>query len=54
MEYRLGETQTFSGWMRYTLSVLDDKLKIKQKRIDLINSDAAHRSIQLLFDLSYL
>tara|TARA_B100001540_G_scaffold65950_1_gene59298 strand:+ start:415 stop:894 length:480 start_codon:yes stop_codon:yes gene_type:complete len=47
VEYRLGETQTFSGWMRHTLSVHDDKLKIKQKRIDLINSDAAHRSIQL-------
>ena len=47
VEYRKEEIQNFNGWMRHTLVVESGTLKIKQKRVDLINCDAAHRNIQL-------
>ncbi|MEE2745540.1 MAG: aromatic-ring-hydroxylating dioxygenase subunit beta [Pseudomonadota bacterium] len=47
VEYRRDETQNFAGWMHHTLAVDNNKLGIKQKRIDLLNCDAAHRNIQL-------
>ena len=47
VEYRREETQYFDGWMRHALEIKEGELKIKQKRVDLINCDAAHHNIQL-------
>ena len=47
VEVRYDEKETFDGWMNHSLVVLDDALKIKLKRVDLVNCDAPHRNIRL-------
>ena len=46
-ETRLDEQDLYAAWVTHTLTVSDGKLKIKLKRVDLVNCDAALRSIQL-------
>jgi 3-phenylpropionate/cinnamic acid dioxygenase small subunit len=47
VETRLDEQTLFAGWAKHQLVQLDGCLRIKMKRIDLVNSDAAFGSIQL-------
>jgi 3-phenylpropionate/cinnamic acid dioxygenase small subunit len=47
VETRLDERDLYAAWATHTLTVIDGKLKIKLKRLDLVNCDAAFRSIQL-------
>jgi len=47
VETRLDEQTLFAGWATYQLKAGDGNLRIKQKRVDLVNCDAAHRNIQL-------
>jgi len=47
VETRLDEQTLFAGWSTYQLQDEGGHLRIKQKRVDLVNCDAAHRNIQL-------
>ena len=47
VETRLDEQDLYAAWATHTLTVIDGRLKIKLKRVDLVNCDAAFRSIQL-------
>ena len=47
VETRLDEQDLYAAWATHTLTMVDGKLKIKLKRVDLVNCDAALRSIQL-------
>jgi 3-phenylpropionate/cinnamic acid dioxygenase small subunit len=47
VESRLDEQDLYAAWATHTLTVINDALKIKLKRVDLVNCDAALRSIQL-------
>ena len=47
VETRLDEQDLYAAWATHTLAMVDGKLKIKLKRVDLVNCDAALRSIQL-------
>jgi 3-phenylpropionate/cinnamic acid dioxygenase small subunit len=47
VETRLEEQDLYAAWATHTLTTVDGKLKIKLKRVDLVNCDAALRSIQL-------
>ena len=47
VEVRYDEKETFDGWMKHQLVAQDDALKIKLKRVDLVNCDAPHRNIRL-------
>ena len=47
VETRLDEQDLYAAWVTHTLTVIDGRLKIKLKRVDLVNCDAAFRSIQL-------
>ena len=47
VETRLDEQALYAAWVTHHLSVEDGKLKIKLKRVDLINCDAAFGNIQL-------
>ena len=47
VETRLDEQQLYAGWARHTLVVEDGRLKIRMKRVDLVNCDAAFGNIQL-------
>ncbi len=47
VETRNDEQQLYAAWARHTLTVMDGKLRIKLKRIDLVNCDAAFGNIQL-------
>jgi 3-phenylpropionate/cinnamic acid dioxygenase small subunit len=47
VETRLDEQTLYAGWARHSLVLLNNQLKIKLKRVDLVNSDAALGSIQL-------
>jgi 3-phenylpropionate/cinnamic acid dioxygenase small subunit len=47
VETRLDEQTLYAAWVTHHLSVEDSKLKIKLKRVDLINCDAAFGNIQL-------
>lgn len=47
VETRLDEQQLFAGWAKHTLTVEEGKLKIRLKRVDLVNCDAAFGNIQL-------
>ncbi|MCA0422948.1 MAG: aromatic-ring-hydroxylating dioxygenase subunit beta [Proteobacteria bacterium] len=47
VETRLDDQYLFAGWARHTLVRLDGRLKIKLKRVDLVNCDSAFGSIQL-------
>ncbi len=46
-EAREDEQNLYAGWATLQLQALDGALRIKQKRVDLLNCDAAHRNIQL-------
>ena len=46
-ETRGDESQRYAATAWHTLAVVDKKLKIKLKRVDILNSDAALPSIQL-------
>ena len=47
VETRLDEQTLYAAWATHHLSVENGKLKIKLKRVDLINCDAAFGNIQL-------
>ena len=47
IETRLDEQTLFAVWATHHLSVENGKLRIKLKRVDLINCDAAFGNIQL-------
>lgn len=47
VETRLDQQAFHAGWASYELVVQDQALRIRQKRIDLVNRDSAFRSIQL-------
>jgi 3-phenylpropionate/cinnamic acid dioxygenase small subunit len=47
VETRLDEQNLFAGWARHHLVLQGDRLRIKVKRVDLVNSDAAFGNIQL-------
>ena len=47
VETRLDEQDLYAAWATHTLAMIGGKLKIKLKRVDLVNCDAALRSIQL-------
>jgi 3-phenylpropionate/cinnamic acid dioxygenase small subunit len=47
IETRLDEQTLYAAWATHHLSVENGKLKIKLKRVDLINCDAAFGNIQL-------
>ena len=46
-ETRLEEREFYAGWARHSLVVEQNQLKIKLKRVDLVNCDAAFGNIQL-------
>ena len=46
-ETRFDEQVILAGWARHSLSVVDGELKIRKKRVDIVNCDAPHRNIQL-------
>lgn len=47
VETRLDEQQLFAGWARHTLAVQEGALRIRLKRVDLVNCDSAFGNIQL-------
>ncbi len=47
LETRMDEQVLFAGWSRHTLVLRDGGLKIKLKRVDLVNCDSAFGNIQL-------
>lgn len=47
IETRMDEQTLFAAWATHHLAVEDGRLKIKLKRVDLINCDAAFGNIQL-------
>ena len=47
VETRLDEQDLYAAWATHTLTMVNGTLKIKLKRVDLVNCDAALRSIQL-------
>ena len=47
VETRGDEKEWYAGWARHELAVVDGALKIKLKRVDLVNFDAPFGSIQL-------
>ncbi len=47
VETRLDEQNLYAAWATHTLAVEDGQLKIKLKRVDLVNCDAAFGNIQL-------
>lgn len=47
LETRLDEQTLFAGWSRHHLSFVDGALKIRLKRVDLVNCDSAFGNIQL-------
>ena len=47
VETRQDESQLYAAWATHTLAVEDGRLKIKLKRVDLVNCDAAFGNIQL-------
>ena len=47
LETRLDEQTLYAAWATHHLSVENGRLRIKLKRVDLINCDAAFGSIQL-------
>lgn len=47
VETRLDEQTLYAGWARHHLVLLDGALKIRLKRVDLVNCDAAFGNIQL-------
>lgn len=47
LETRGDEQNLYAGWSRHTLALEDGKLRIREKRIDLVNPEAAFGGIQL-------
>lgn len=47
VETRLDEQTLYAGWARHHLVLRDGALRIKLKRVDLVNCDAAFGNIQL-------
>ena len=47
VETRLDEQQLYAGWATHELVVEGDALRIRLKRVELVNCDAAHGNIQL-------
>jgi 3-phenylpropionate/cinnamic acid dioxygenase small subunit len=47
VETRLDEQTLFAGWSRHTLVREEGRLRIRLKRIDLVNCDSAFGNIQL-------
>ena len=47
METRYDEQQLYAAWATHTLTVVGGALKMKMKRVDLVNCDAAFGNIQL-------
>jgi hypothetical protein len=47
VETRYDDQQLYAAWATHTLAVQDGALKIKLKRVDLVNSEAAFGNIQL-------
>ncbi len=47
VETRLDEQSLYAGWARHTLVLVEGVLKIRLKRVDLVNCDAAFGNIQL-------
>ena len=47
VEVRNDEKELYAGWMKHSLAIENEKLKIKLKRVDLVNCDSPHRNIQL-------
>jgi 3-phenylpropionate/cinnamic acid dioxygenase small subunit len=47
VETRFDEQNLFAGWSRHHLTMLDGALKIRLKRVDLVNCDSAFGNIQL-------
>jgi len=47
VETRIDEQQLYAGWATHTLVMQDGVLKIKLKKVELVNCDAAFGNIQL-------
>ena len=47
VETRMDAQTFFAGWTRHHLTLVGDALKIRLKRIDLVNCDSAFGNIQL-------
>jgi 3-phenylpropionate/cinnamic acid dioxygenase small subunit len=47
VETRLDEQDLYAAWATHRLAMVGGTLKIKLKRVDVVNCDAAFRSIQL-------
>lgn len=47
VETRMDEQTLYAGWARHTLVSVGGQLKIKLKRVDLVNCDAAFGNMQL-------
>ncbi len=47
VETRLDQQDLYAAWATHTLAVIDGSLKIKLKRVDIVNCDAAFGNIQL-------
>jgi 3-phenylpropionate/cinnamic acid dioxygenase small subunit len=47
VETRFDEQSFFAAWATHHLTVVDGKIRIKLKRVDLVNCEAAFGSIQL-------
>jgi len=47
VETRLDEQSLFAGWATHELVATEAGLRIRLKRVDLVNCDAAHGNIQL-------
>lgn len=47
VETRLDDQNLYAGWARHHLVVVDGALRIRLKRVDLVNCDAAFGNIQL-------
>lgn len=48
IESRMDEKEMYAGWMDHNLTMEKDGLKIKMKRVELVNCDAAHHNMQLI------
>ena len=48
VETRNDDQQLYAAWATHTLTVVDGKLKIRLKRVDIVNCDAAFGNIQLI------
>ena len=47
VETRQDQQELYAGWARHQLALVEGKLKIRLKRIDLVNCEAAFGNIQL-------